>query len=53
MVVDSRIEESEGGVIEGILEGLDQGHVQLRTDGKPDALLRIPLDSIRKARLNG
>jgi ribosome maturation factor RimP len=53
MVVDSSIEESEGGVIKGILEGLDHDHVKLRTDGKPEKLLRIPLESIRKVRLNG
>jgi hypothetical protein len=32
---------------------LDHGHVQLRTEGKPDMLLSIPLESIRKTRLNG
>ena len=53
MVVDPSIEGSEGGVIQGILEGLDNDQVQLRTDEEPQKLLRIPLDSVRKARLNG
>jgi len=53
MVVDSSIEGSEGGVISGILEGLEKGHVILRTEGKAGTKIVIPMESVRKTRLSG
>ncbi len=42
--------EGAGTVIQGILEGMNDGNVALSVDGK---VLTIPLDNIRKTKLNG
>jgi len=42
--------EAAGTVIQGILEGMKDGNVVLMVDGK---VLSIPLENIRKTRLNG
>jgi len=52
IMVDNRVEGSEGGVIRGVLEGLEDDRVKLLPDFDPDKPIKIPLESIRKTRLD-
>ena len=53
MVVDEEIDGSEGGVVRGVLEGLENDHVVLVPDGDENKRVRISLESVRKTRLDG
>ncbi len=50
ITLDKSVEQTGTAVIDGILEGMEDGNVALTIGGKT---LSIPLDNIRKTKLNG
>ena len=53
IIVDESVEGSEGGVIRGILKGLEGDCVVIIPHGNPHGQTAIPIGSIRKAQLDG
>jgi ribosome maturation factor RimP len=51
IIVDKTFQPSEGGVVRGILKGLDDDRVVLVPNSDPNGQLTIPIDSIRKTQL--